>query len=175
MDRTRASQLAAGLLVPRPPRENEGEIERAGTQAAAEAPTSLTASESPQECRAPGEADLPRDAQAEPLPPPPPGDSELYPSPPRTLRLRENFAWTLAGSAFYHACQWGVLVVLARLEDAETVGRFALALALSAPVMIFANLHLRAVLVTDAGGEHTFAEYLGLRLVASTVGFVLIA
>ena len=30
------------------------------------------------------------------------------------LSLRVNFAWTLAGTVVYAACQWGVLVVLAK-------------------------------------------------------------
>ena len=80
--------------------------------------------------------------------------------------LRSNVAWALAGNVGYAACQWAVLVVVARLGSAADVGRLALGLALSAPVMILANLQLRAVQATDALHEHPFGIYLGLRLAA---------
>jgi O-antigen/teichoic acid export membrane protein len=80
------------------------------------------------------------------------------------LSLRENFAWTLAGNIVYAGSQWGMLVVLAKLGTPEWVGQFALGLALTAPVLLFANLQLRSVQATDVGGEYRFGHYLALRL-----------
>ena len=71
-------------------------------------------------------------------------------SPPRPLGLRANVAWTALGTAGYTAAQWGVLVVTAKVLDVEAVGRLALALALTAPVFMFANLSLRNVQAADA-------------------------
>ncbi len=51
-----------------------------------------------------------------------------------TTSLRRNVAWALAGNLGYSACQWGVLVCIAKLGTAADVGRFALGLALTAPV-----------------------------------------
>src|SRR5512143_2641504 len=72
---------------------------------------------------------------------------------PRLLSLRRNFSWTLAGNIVYAGCQWGVLVILAKLGTPEMVGQFALGLAVTAPVIIFANLALRGVQVTDANRQ----------------------
>src|ERR1044072_4016691 len=66
-----------------------------------------------------------------------------------SLSLRTNFSWTLAGNLIYSGCQWGVLIVLARLGSPEQVGQFALALAVTAPVIMLSNLQLRGVLATD--------------------------
>ncbi len=81
------------------------------------------------------------------------------------LSLRSNFSWTLTGNVVYAACQWGMLVVLAKLGSPEMVGQFALGLAITAPVFMFCNLHLRAVQATDARREYLFGHYLALRLV----------
>src|SRR5580700_4270976 len=83
-------------------------------------------------------------------------------SQPRSIRA--NFAWTLAGYAVYAGCQWGMLVALAKLGTPAMVGQFALGLAATAPLLMFANLQLRTVLATDTRGEYAFSDYLGLRL-----------
>ncbi len=69
-----------------------------------------------------------------------------------TRSLRSNFVWTLSGNLVYAACQWGMLVVLARMGNAEMVGQFALALSIITPVLMFTNLQLRSVQATDARG-----------------------
>jgi len=77
--------------------------------------------------------------------------------------LRTNFLWTFTGNVVYAACLWGMLVVLTRLGSTGVVGRYALASAVATPVFVFANLQLRAVLVSDARDEHVFRDYLGVR------------
>jgi O-antigen/teichoic acid export membrane protein len=105
-------------------------------------------------------------------------DRQLFDScrraPVRGLSLRANFAWTFIGNVVYAGCQWGMLVVLAKLGTPETVGRFALGLAVTAPVLIFTNLQLRGVLATDATHEYRFSDYLGLRLITTIVGLLII-
>lgn len=74
-----------------------------------------------------------------------------------------------------------MLVVLAKLGTPETVGQFALGLAVTAPVIMFANLQLRVVQATDTNHEYNFADYFGLRLVMLilallfTLGIVLVS
>lgn len=75
----------------------------------------------------------------------------------------------------YVACQWGMLVVLAKLVDPEGVGRFALGLAVTAPVVLFANLGLRPFQATDAERHYDFADYLGLRLLTTLLALLAIA
>ena len=83
------------------------------------------------------------------------------------LSLTRNFSWTLAGNVVYTGCQWAMLTVLAKLGTPGMVGQFVLSLAVTAPVIMFTNLQLRAVQATDARHEYQFADYLGLRLVCT--------
>lgn len=95
--------------------------------------------------------------------------------------LRRNVAWTIAGDVVYAACLWGALVVVAKLGNPEMVGQFSLGLAVTAPVIMFANLQLRIVQATDARAEFQFGDYLGVRLITTSlallgvVGIVLVA
>ncbi len=91
------------------------------------------------------------------------------------LTLRQNFSWILAGNVVFNACQWGILVVLARLGSAELVGRFALGSAVAAPVLMLANLQLRTVQATDAGHLFSFRDYRRLRLLTGAVAVAVVA
>jgi len=94
---------------------------------------------------------------------------------PSGLSLRSNFAWVLSGNLVYAACQWGVVVALAKLGSSFMVGQFSLGLAIATPVFMFTNLHLRAVQATDARRLYTFAEYLHLRMVMTLAAMLVIA
>src|SRR5580765_4138092 len=90
------------------------------------------------------------------------------------LSLRSNFIWILTGNAVYAACQWGMIVALARLGSSFMVGQFSLGLAIATPVMMFTNLHLRAVQATDARRLASFGEYLRLRGAMTLCGLAVI-
>lgn len=98
-------------------------------------------------------------------------------SPPKSvgLSLRHNFTWTLGGNLVYSACQWGMLIALAKLGSPELVGRFALALAIASPVVLLLNLQLRAVQATDAKIDYHFGDYLALRIVTASLAMVVIS
>jgi len=64
-------------------------------------------------------------------------------------RLRADFTWVLAGNIVYSACQWAIVVALAKLGSPEQVGEYALGMAISAPIVLFASLQLRALLASD--------------------------
>jgi O-antigen/teichoic acid export membrane protein len=81
--------------------------------------------------------------------------------------LQSNFVWTLSGNVVYAGCQWLVLIVLAKLGSPEAVGQFALGLAVTAPVMLLANLQLTALQATDATRAFRFGHYLALRLITT--------
>lgn len=93
----------------------------------------------------------------------------------RALSMRANMSWTLIGNMTYAATQWGVIVVIARLASPEAVGQYALGLAITAPIMLFASLKLRALQATDARCEYAFGHYLALRLIATMIALVIIA
>ncbi|MGF1936148.1 MAG: lipopolysaccharide biosynthesis protein [Nostoc sp. ChiQUE02] len=93
----------------------------------------------------------------------------------KPLTLRGNFSWTFAGNLVYSACQWGMLVMLAKLGSPEIVGQFTLGLAITAPVIMFTNLQLRIVQATDARKQYPFSDYLGLRLISTALALAIIA
>ncbi len=67
-----------------------------------------------------------------------------------------------------------MLVVLAKLGTPEMVGQFALGLAITAPVVMFASLELRGIQATDAKREYLFGDYLGLRLITTVLAVLVI-
>lgn len=91
-----------------------------------------------------------------------------------TTRWFSNSAWSVAGSGFYAFCQWALVVVLARMGNASLTGQFALGLAVSAPLFLFANLQIRAIQSTDIRGEYVFGEYLGLRLLTTSAALLVL-
>lgn len=90
------------------------------------------------------------------------------------LTLRANFSWTLLSSVAYAACQWGMLILLAKLGSPEMVGQFTLGLAITAPVLMFTNLQLRYAQATDAKGEYAFGDYLTLRILSTLLALIVI-
>lgn len=88
---------------------------------------------------------------------------------------RSNFAWALSGNVVYAACQWAMVIALAKLGSSLMVGQFSLGLAITTPVLMLTNLQLRCVQATDARRQHSFGEYLGLRLITTMIALAVIA
>ena len=83
--------------------------------------------------------------------------------PASARRVRCNVGWNLFGSLAYASGQWLQLIILAQMGGPAAVGLYAFALALTAPVMVFASLCLRFMQASDARASYTFREYLSLR------------
>ncbi len=66
-------------------------------------------------------------------------------------------------------------VVLAKLGSPEHVGQFALGLAVTAPVFMFATLRLRDIQATDARQEYRFGDYFALRLTTTALALLVVA
>lgn len=96
-------------------------------------------------------------------------DTEALPS------LRRNVAWTFGGNVIYAGCQWLMLAGLTKMTSPASVGQFALALAISAPVVMLTNLQLRAVLASDAHRRFDFPTYWRLRLIGCGVALTVVA
>lgn len=90
-------------------------------------------------------------------------------------RLRTDFLWVLSGNVLYAACQWGIIVALAKLGTTEQVGEYALGMAVSAPIVLFANFQLRALLASDVRDQFTFSQYLSFRFVSLLAAVVVVA
>jgi O-antigen/teichoic acid export membrane protein len=91
------------------------------------------------------------------------------------LSLRHNFAWTFAGNVIYAACQWAILVVIAKTMPPAALGQFALGLAVTAPILIFAYQGLRELQATDARHQFEFRDYFRFRLLSATLALIIIA
>jgi O-antigen/teichoic acid export membrane protein len=89
-------------------------------------------------------------------------------------RVRRNVEWNLLGSAAYAAGQWLQLITLARMGGPAAVGTYAFALAVTAPVMVFASLCLRFMQASDARSAYSFREYLSLRSATTGAAVLLI-
>ncbi|HKW89264.1 MAG TPA: oligosaccharide flippase family protein [Candidatus Acidoferrales bacterium] len=92
----------------------------------------------------------------------------------RPASLRADFSWMLVGNAVYASCQFATLMLLAKLLRPEMVGQYALGLAIVYPVMMFANLQLRAVITSDLREQTPFGFYLGLRLLTTSLGLAVV-
>ena len=88
--------------------------------------------------------------------------------------LTSDFSWTLVGNAIYGGGQFATLILLAKVVRPELVGQYALGLAVVYPVMMFTNLHLRAVMSSGSRKDIHFGNYLSLRLLTTSLAFALI-
>lgn len=78
------------------------------------------------------------------------------------------------GTVVYSLTQFLILVALARNGNADMLGEYALALAVSAPVFMFMNMRLRFVIATDVMKQVAFPRYFAFRLASSLAGFCVI-
>jgi O-antigen/teichoic acid export membrane protein len=92
----------------------------------------------------------------------------------RTRTLRTNFLWNAAGNTVFALCQWGILIVFAKLGSPALVGQVVYGLAITAPLFVIAGMQLRSVQATDADNRHTLGQFVGLR-VLTTVAAVFVA
>ena len=99
-------------------------------------------------------------------------DSRTTDGRPAPLSVRSNFVWSLIGNVLYAFCQWGVLVVLAKMCSQETVGTYVLGITVTSPIFLFAGMQLRRLQATDANEEFQFGHYLGLQLAACVVAML---
>jgi O-antigen/teichoic acid export membrane protein len=100
--------------------------------------------------------------------PPPDLNTRTIPS------VRRGFALIFSGGLTYAVCQWLLVVLIAKLGTPEMLGTFALGLAISAPVMLFCDMRLRVIQASDATGRNQFNEYVAVRIITSTVAFIVI-
>ena len=96
----------------------------------------------------------------------------------KPLSLRRNFSWTFAGNMVNAASMWAIVAGATKLGDTAMVGKLELGRTIAAPIIAITLMQLRAVQVTDARSEYSFADYLGTRLtmlVLSISAFIVIA
>ena len=63
-----------------------------------------------------------------------------------------------------------MVVALAKFGNVEMVGKYSLALAITAPIFMFTNLQLRTFQIADVRNEFNFHTYFSLRIYSSLLG-----
>lgn len=92
------------------------------------------------------------------------------------LSLRRNAAWAFLGQIVFAASHWGGFIVLGRLGGPELLGRYALALAVVTPIMLFGRMQMRELQVADATQRHRFDDYRAVCLAGtSCAGLIILA
>ena len=99
----------------------------------------------------------------------------MGPLRPAVPSLRSAFVWSFAGNIVNGFSAWAVLALVARLTSIESLGQYALAVAVASPVAMLAHLNLRMVLATDVSGEHSDADYFQVRMWSAAAGLVITA
>jgi O-antigen/teichoic acid export membrane protein len=79
-----------------------------------------------------------------------------------------------SATVVYTACQWLTIVFLSRFVGAESLGTYALALAIVTPVITLSNLQLRYLLCSDAKKDFSFGNYVFVRITTVALGLVVI-
>lgn len=92
----------------------------------------------------------------------------------REPSIVSNAAWAAIGSCAAAGGQWLILVLLAKLGTPTILGRFALGLAVTGPIMLLANLQLRSLQAVDATRRHSFGDYLALRIATTCLAILVI-
>jgi O-antigen/teichoic acid export membrane protein len=69
---------------------------------------------------------------------------------------------------------FAMTIVLAKLGSPEHVGQFALGLAMTAPIFMFATLRLRDVQATDSKQEYLFGDYFAMRLITTALALLVV-
>jgi O-antigen/teichoic acid export membrane protein len=92
----------------------------------------------------------------------------------RLPSLRRNFSWALFGNLVYSACNWAMILVIAKLGKPEMVGQYAIGQAVTSPIILLARLQLRYLQVTDTSRDYQFLDYLGLRLITLVLAMLAI-
>ena len=100
--------------------------------------------------------------------------NKFKPAASSGLKLRANFSWTFVGNVINAGCWFSMAIVLVKLGSPEHLGQFALGLATTAPIFMFASLRLRDVQATDAKEEYLFVDFLALRLITTALSLLVV-
>ena len=87
--------------------------------------------------------------------------------------LRADFSWTFVGNVVYAAGQFAMLTLLTKLLRPESVGQYALGLALIYPLMMLTNMQLRSVMNSAGTQRAEFGNFLSLRLLMTAVALAI--
>jgi O-antigen/teichoic acid export membrane protein len=88
-------------------------------------------------------------------------------------KLALNSTYTLTANLLVALSNWLLLVIIAKKFPDEFLGQFVICLSLISPIFLLLSLKLRTVIVVDFSNENTLEQYIGTRLITSTLALVL--
>ncbi|WP_104135637.1 MULTISPECIES: lipopolysaccharide biosynthesis protein [unclassified Cryobacterium] len=91
---------------------------------------------------------------------------------PKAPSWAKTTTWLLSATVLRNVGLIVILVMLARLTDQETVGRYAIALAITTPIFVMGQLGLKNVYLTMQR-EFRFRSYLSIQLVMAAAALLL--
>lgn len=94
---------------------------------------------------------------------------------PGRKSLGRQVSWTLAANTLYGGCNLLLLVVLNKFGSAAEVGRYGLALAVTAPIFMCANLRFATVLASDMRDSVYLKDYFTVRIALVIASLVAVA
>src|SRR5579859_996476 len=89
--------------------------------------------------------------------------------------IGREFRWALTSNVVYSMCQWGFVVVLAKCGTPGDVGVYSLGLAITAPILMFANFQGRNLVASDVRDEYSFGEHLSSRIVSLLIAQLMLS
>lgn len=88
------------------------------------------------------------------------------------MKVLRNISWIFVANLIASLTKWLILVIIARILTPEDVGAYSLALAVSAPITLFANMKLRSLYITNQ--KYYFGDYLYSRNLLSVLAFIVL-
>lgn len=88
--------------------------------------------------------------------------------------IKINTLWMFIGNFLYALSQWIQLSLINKKCSISEVGNFTFSLAITAPIFMFLAMQLSTVLITDYKSKYKFYEFLSFRIVASSIGIIIV-
>jgi len=82
--------------------------------------------------------------------------------------------WTIFGTASFAISQFLLIIVISKYGTMGDLGYYTLSLSLSSPIMLYSNLQLGQILITDYGRERDFYTYKKTLIFSLIVGMILL-
>lgn len=85
----------------------------------------------------------------------------------------EKIVWTITGNGGYALMQALAMILVNHYLGLEALGVFSLAMAVTAPIMLFSNLGLRNLWVTDVASRYSFDIFVAIRRITSSIAVLI--
>ena len=89
----------------------------------------------------------------------------------KSLAVHSSFS--LIANLLFAACNWLLLVIIAKQFSNLFLGQFVMALSIVSPIFLLANLKLRTILVVVLTATHSTETYLSTRFTTNLIAFSL--